>query len=273
MFKTRLLVTLLYLSIGFITVSCSEFRKIQKSTDWKRKYDAAMKYYEEEEYYKANVLFEDIIPIIKGTKEAELAEYYYAYSYYYQKQYILSSHYFKTFATTYARSEHAMEAQYMNAYSLYLESPVTDLDQSSTYEAIASMQTFINKYPYSEYKDKSQQIIDDLQLKLEKKSFDNARLYYQLRRYKSAVVAFNNFEVDFPDSEFNEEGSFLRIKCQFEYAQQSIPSKQEERYREAIVYYQKFIDKFPEGKFVRQAQDMYTISLEQVRELASISSN
>lgn len=273
MFKSRLLVALLFVSIGFSTISCSEFRKIQKSTDWKRKYDAAMAYYEEEEFYKANVLLEDIIPIIKGTKEAELAEFYYAYSYYYQKQYILSSHYFKTFATTYASSEYAMEAQYMNAYSLFLESPVTDLDQSSTYEAIASMQTFINKYPYSEYKEKAQEIIDDLQLKLEKKAFDNSRLYYQLRRYKAAVVAFNNFEVDFPDSHYNEEGSFLRTKCQFEYAKQSIPAKQEERYRETIEYYQKFIDKYSSSKFAREAQDMYTYSLDQLRTLASISSN
>jgi len=273
MFKTRLLATFLYILAGSIAISCSEFRKIQKSTDWKRKYDAAMKYYEEEEYYKANVLLEDIIPIIKGTKEAELAEFYYAYSYYYQKQYILSSHYFKTFAATYARSEHAMEAQYMNAYSLYLESPVSDLDQSSTYEAISAMQVFINQYPFSEYKDKSQQIIDDLQKKLEKKAYDNARLYYQLRRYKAGVVAFDNFETDFPDSQFNEEISYLRVKCQYEYAIQSIRDKQEERYRSVIEYYQKFVDKYSTSKYLREAQDMYTFSLDQIRELSSITSN
>lgn len=232
-----------------------------------------MKYYEEKEYYKANVLFEDIIPIIKGTKEAELAEFYYAYSYYYQKQYILSSHYFKTFATTYGRSQYALEAEYMHAYSLFLESPATDLDQSSTYEAIASMQTFINKYPFSEYKEKAQQIIDELQLKLETKAFDNARLYYKLRRYKAAVVAFNNFETDYPDSDYNEEASFLRTKCQYEYARQSFVDKQEERYRLVLEYYQKFIDKYSSSKFMREAQDMYTISLDQIRELASITSN
>lgn len=273
MFKTRLLSILFVVTIGFLTFSCSEFRKIQKSTDWKTKYDAAMKYYSEEEYYKANVLLEEIIPIIKGTKEAELAEYYYAYSYYYQKQYILAAHYFKTFATIYGRSEYVMEAQYMHAYSLFLESPVSDLDQSSTYEAIASMQSFINKYPYSEYREKAQQIIDDLQQKLEKKAFENSRLYYKLRRYRSGVVAFNNFEVDYPDSKFNEEGYFLRIKCQYEYALQSVQSKQEERFRSVLDFYQKFVDRYTTSKYQKEAEQMYATSLDQVRKLASITSN
>ena len=273
MFKSRLFAVLFVVTLGFLTFSCSEFRKIQKSSDWKKKYDAAMKYYEEEEYYKANVLLEEIIPLIKGTQEAELAEFYYAYSYYYQKQYILASHYFKTFATIYGRSEKAMEAQYMHAYSLFLESPVSDLDQTSTYEAISSMQTFINKYPYSEYKDKAQEIIDDLQKKLEKKAFENAKLYSKLRRYKSAVVAFNNFEVDYPDSRYNEEAYFLRIQCQYEYATQSIQSKQEERFREVIDYYQKFIDRYTTSKYLKEAEQMYEVSLDQVRKLASISSN
>lgn len=273
MFKSRLSVVLFVVTTGLLTFSCSEFRKIQKSTDWKKKYDAAMKYYAEEEYYRANVLFEEIIPIIKGTQEAELAEFYYAYSYYYQKQYILAAHYFRTFATVYGRSEHAMEAQYMHAYSLYLESPASDLDQSSTYEAIASMQNFINKYPYSEYKEKAQEIIDGLQQKLERKAFENSRLYYKLRRYRSAVVAFNNFEVDYPDSRYNEEGFFLRIKSQYEYAMQSVTSKQEERFRSVIEYYQKFIDRYASSKYLKEAEQMYEVSLDQIRELASITSN
>jgi len=74
-----------------VTASCSKFRKIQKSGDWELKYEAAMNYYQEEEYYKASVLFEEIIPIIRGSEKAEKAQFYFAYSYYHQKQYILAS--------------------------------------------------------------------------------------------------------------------------------------------------------------------------------------
>ena len=74
--------------------SCSKFRKIQKSNDWELKYRAAMEYYDHQDYYKAGVLLEEILPILRGRPESEKAQFYFAYCYYYQKQYVLSAHYF-----------------------------------------------------------------------------------------------------------------------------------------------------------------------------------
>jgi len=125
--------------------SCSKFRKIQKSEDWKVKYNAALEYYEDEDYFRASALFEEIMPLVRGQQEGELAQFYYAYCNYYQKQYQLASYYFKSFYETYSRSEFAEEAEFMNAYSLYLDSPIYNLDQTSTIEAIQAMQVFINK--------------------------------------------------------------------------------------------------------------------------------
>ena len=71
-----------------------------------------------------------------------------------------------------------IEAEYLYAYSLYKESPNSNLDQSSTVEAISAMQNFINKYPYSEYSINANEIIDELQIKLETKNFENAKQYY-----------------------------------------------------------------------------------------------
>ena len=64
------------LSLLIISVSCSDFRKIQKSSDWKLKYDAALKYYEKEDYYRAATLFEEIMPFLRGSKESELVQFY-----------------------------------------------------------------------------------------------------------------------------------------------------------------------------------------------------
>ena len=82
--------TLLVLLLAIAVLgSCSKFRKIQKSGDWRVKYEAAIEYYKEEDYHRTIILLEDILPIIRGTEEAELGNFYLAYSYYYQKQYIL----------------------------------------------------------------------------------------------------------------------------------------------------------------------------------------
>ena len=243
------------------------FKNIQNSADWKKKYEAALKYYEEKKYYKATLLFEDILPIIRGTKEAELVQLYTAYSYYYQEQYILSAHHFHTFYTNYGKSEYIIDAHFMYAYSLYVQSPEYFLDQGSTFEAISATQNFINKYPYSEYKEKAQEIIDKSQIKLETKAFEIARQYEKLEKYEAATRSFINFQKDFPDSQYNEEALFLKFKSQYEYSLQSIEEKQKERIHVSIQYYQEFIDTYSTSRFVKNAEKMYLQCLEKLEQI------
>ncbi len=257
---------LIYIT-GFLVVilsSCSEFRKVQKSTDVTEKYEAAMKYYEKQDYYRANILFEQIMPFYRGKKENEDIQFYYAYVQYYQKQYILSAHYFKSFYDTYRRSEHAEEAFFMHAYSLYMQSPPYNLDQSSSEEAIAALQTFINKYPDSEHMDEAVDIMVELRAKLEMKAFENAKLYYHRGIYSAALIAFDNFAKDFPDSDYNAEASYLKIAAAYDYAQRSILSRQKERYQESVDLYLEMVDDFPESKWIRQAESIYNNSVEQI---------
>jgi len=265
-FSTILAVLILVLSLA----SCSKFRKIQKSDDWRVKYKAAFDYYEEEDYYRASLLLEEVLPIIRGTEEAEKAQFYYAYSLFYQKsQYLLASHYFKDFYDTYSRSEYAEESLFMHAYSLYLQSPPYNLDQTSTFEAIQAIQGFLNRFPYSSYKEQANDIIDQLQVKLEKKDYENAKQYYKLQILKAAVEAFENFQQDFPDSNYNEEIGYLLIKAEYELAQQSIRSKQNERYNKVVEYYLDYIDKYDRSQYLREAEKIYEDTLEQLSQLAS----
>ena len=48
----------------FLLFSCSEYRKVLKSEGYEKKLEAAMKYYEDEEYFKASTLFKDIKPLV-----------------------------------------------------------------------------------------------------------------------------------------------------------------------------------------------------------------
>jgi len=85
----------LILFVAFFLVSCNKFQQLQKSGTYDEKYQAAIKYYEKKDYYKAGILFEEVIPIIKGSKESELSQFYIAYCQFYQGQYILAQHYFQ----------------------------------------------------------------------------------------------------------------------------------------------------------------------------------
>ncbi len=246
-----------------VITSCSKFRKIQKSDDWDVKYKASIEYYENEDYYRSSILFEEILPIMRGRPEAEKVQFYFAYAHFYQKQYLLASHHFTTFFKTYSRSELAEEATFMQAYSLYLESPDYNLDQTSTMEAVQAMQMFMNRYPRSQYIEQASTIINDLQVKLEEKSYANAYHYYKLEKYnggealKAALIAFDNFKKDFPDSQWNEEVTYYMVEISYKLAKKSIKSKQEERLQKAVEYYEYFINNFPDSKLIRPAENIY----------------
>ena len=49
-----------------------ETRKILKEVGYEKKLEAAIKYYGEEEYFKASTLFKDIKPLVKGSEESEV---------------------------------------------------------------------------------------------------------------------------------------------------------------------------------------------------------
>lgn len=256
MFRRTVFSSLVILVI--LATSCGDFRKIQKSGDWKLKHDAAMKYFEEKDYYRASTLFEEILPFIRGSKEAELVQFYNAYSNFYQKNYLLAGHYFKAFFETYSRSDYAEEAYYMYVFSLYKQSPTYSLDQSSTNEALSTVQTFLNRFPNSAYRSKAIEMIGEMMGKIEQKEFENARLYYKLGRLNAALISLDNFKMDFPDSQLHEEACYLLVVCAHSYARRSIPSRQRERYHTCISHYEYFVDNFEESKYLKELQDYYS---------------
>ncbi len=254
-----------------VAVSCSKFRKIEKNPDWRVKYEAALAYYEKKEYYKASVLLEQILPIIRGLPDAEKAQFYLAYCQFYEKFYLLASEQFKTFYETYGRSQQAEEARYMYAYSLFKSSPGSNLDQTGSIEAMVSMQEFLNRYPNSPFRDRALDVIYTTQDRLDQKGFDNAKQYYRMRQYKAAIVALKNFQDNFPDSKHREEAHFMIIQSNYYLAGQSIYSKQRERYQSVLETYLEFIDRYPSSAFLRDAEKMYTDSQDKLSKLKTIN--
>jgi len=253
---------------AFLLVSsCSKFRKIEKSDDWKLKYQAGLNYYEKKDYYRTAILFEQILPIVRGLPEGEKVEFYLAYCQFYEKTYLLASNQFKTFFENYGRSQLAEEAYYMYAYSLFVASPAENLDQKSSSEAMGAMQTYVNQYPYGKFAEKANEVIAATQQKLEKKGFDNARQYLKLKYYQAAVIAFENFKKGFPDSKYLEEITYLKVVAQYKLAQQSILSKQRERYASTVEFYKELVDNYPKSNFIKQVESYYSDSLEKLSKL------
>ncbi|NNF35270.1 MAG: outer membrane protein assembly factor BamD [Saprospiraceae bacterium] len=256
--------------IVFLGSCKSEFEGVRQSGDPERIYKKAEEYYDLEEYYKAQSLFELAIPAYRGKELAETLFYKYAYTFYYTGEYILASHYFKNFANTFYNSPKREEMDFMSSYSLYKLSPNYKLDQSYTDKAIEGFQVFVNTYPNSERIEEINGLIDEMRDKQEKKSYEQAYLYYNIGQFQAAVVAFDNFLKDYPGSEMSEEARFLKLKSSFIISENSIYEKQEERYDKTLKYYTDFMKKHPESKWLNEARDIYENSIKELKKFGRV---
>ncbi|PLX02574.1 MAG: outer membrane protein assembly factor BamD [Marinilabiliales bacterium] len=257
--------------IGIVLIlavtSCSEFQKVVKSSDYDLKYDKALEYYNNEDYFRAQQLFEELLTLFKGSTKGEEVYFYYAYCYYGQGNYILAGYHFRSFAKTYPNSKHTEECEFLSAYCFYLDSPGPDLDQTNTRRAIDALQLFINKYPESKRIEECNELIDKLHNKLEIKSYNSAKLYFDLGDYKAANVALSNALKDYPDSQFREELLYLLLKSNFLLAENSIESKQKERFQNTIEQYYALIDEYPKTDHLKEAEKLYEQSLNMIKQI------
>jgi outer membrane protein assembly factor BamD len=266
MFKIKHVFILSFTVIALSIAGCkSQFEKIRLSNDVAKKYQEAMKLYNNKNYSKALILFEDLSQKYRGRAEAEELNYHYALTYYHLKDYTTARFQFKYFADTYPTSKYAEECRYLGAYCYYLDSPEFTLDQENTYKAIDAMQLFINLYPKSERAADASKFIANLRGKLEDKAYQNARMYYDLggydlSNYKSAVIALKNAQIDYPDIKYAEEMNLLIVKSQYEYAYASYEFRQEERYAEAITYADEFLENYPESPLKPEVEKLKTDS-------------
>lgn len=243
-------------------VSSCKYEKLLKSRDYKLKYQKALDYYAEEDYMRAEGLFEQLKPILKGTKQADTVFYYAAYCSYYQKSYLLASHYFSEFKKTYGNSHFVENAEYMTAYCTYLLAPRSSLDQSYSYQAITLFGLYMSRYPNSDKIAECISYIEDLRNKLVDKSYQSAKLYYNLGDYKAAIIALNNSLDDFPETKYREEIMYLILKAKFLLAENSIENKRIERYQSTVDEYYSFIGEFPSSEYLKEAKGMFTDSQE-----------
>ena len=246
-----------FLSIVFIlTTSCSEYQDALKSEDLGVKFDMAMKLYEESEYTKSIRLTEQIAPVYKGKPQAEKLFYVYSKSLYNTNQFYLASYQFESFAKSYPKSEKYEEALFLEAKSLSMLSPVYSLDQVDTYKAIEKFQTYIDLFPNSDNYKEANAIATELRLKLEKKAFENAKIYNSISQYKAAIVSLDNFLIDYPGTVYKEKALFYKLHSAYNLAINSVPLKKLERLNNAKTAYDNLMKFKSDTEFKDRAVNM-----------------
>ncbi|MGB5555329.1 MAG: outer membrane protein assembly factor BamD [Flavobacteriaceae bacterium] len=247
-----------FLGIILLMGSCSQYQKVLKDGDEKTKYEYAQSYYEEQDYKRANRLFEMIAPQYVGKPQGERVMFFLADTYFQRGDYNMAGYQFERFLKSYPKSEKVLEAAFMGATSYYELSPDYSLDQTDTDKALVKLQSFINSYPESEYFEEANLMAKELTIKKEKKAFQIARQFSKIGKFDftfltPAVSAFDNFIADYPGSVYREAALFYKLESASMLALNSTYRLRNERIEAAKVAYAALKKQFPETVYIKDA--------------------
>jgi outer membrane protein assembly factor BamD len=256
--KWRFLIVIL---LGVNLVSCSDYQKLLKSSDYGLKWKKANEFYENKKYLKAIELLEELQPIHKGTDRAEQTLFMLANAYFNRKDYFSASTYFETYYKTFPKGVFTEDCRFLAGKAAYLNSPDSRLTQEETIKAMDQLNVFLDYYPESDRKADVMKMLNELQDKLVYKQLLACRLYYNLgnymgNNYESCIITASNALIDYPVSGYREELSYLVLKSRYTLATQSVESLKMDRFRATQDEYYSFINEFPESKFRKEADAM-----------------
>ena len=238
-----------------------------KSQDYNHKYNAAKQYFMNGKYSRASLLLMDVLAVLKGTDKGEESLFMLAMCEYKSRSYEVASDYFKKYYESYPNGIYAEDARFYSGMSLYKCIPDPRLDQTDTYLAITEFQNFLDYFPETRLKEKTQTLIFELQDKLIEKEYINAKLYYDLgsyfgnsttggSNYQAAIVTAENALKNYPYTSRREAFSILLVRAKYYLAKQSIENKKEERYQSAIDEAYGYKNEFSNSKNEKEVKNI-----------------
>lgn len=236
--------------------SCQSSERLLRSGDVNMKLTKANEYYEAGKWLRACEFYQSILPAFRGSKYYEEICYRYCYSFYNMKDYLSASYQFKNFIEAFPNSERTDECEFMYAKCMFLQSPKYTLDQTVTYKAISVLQAYIDGHPNSPNLIVANNYIDICKGKIERKQAESAKLFYNMREYKAASVAYLSLIQQFPSSPNGDYYFFMRQKAFYQFAKASITSKQAERFESSIDSYAQLKQYYPQSEHLKEATSL-----------------
>lgn len=241
------------LCVLIMATSCGEYQRVLKSTDIKQKYDYAEKLYNEQDYKRASRIFEQIVPQYLGKPQGERVLFMFANALYKQKEYTLAAYQFGRFVSRYPQSQKTEEALFLRGRALFGLIPIYSVDQTQTEEALEVLQSFVDRYPYSQYSSEVNQMVLDIVNQLQKKQFEIAKQYYTIQDYQAALKAMDNFLSETPGTIYKEDALWVKLQASYKLAENSVEAKKQSRFQAAKEAYDSLLKYFPETKYKKKA--------------------
>ena len=235
----------------------TQYELLLEGNDYDAKYAAAFDYFNQGKYSKASQLFESMAMLTNGTARDDTVQYYWGLSNYRYKDYYTAETNFANFLNHYPSSPFAPEAAFLRIDCLYRSTHRYELDQVPTYNAINVISQYLIENPNSTHSDICFKMLNELNARLDKKAYENARLYFRMEDYKASRVAFRNILRDDADNIYREQILYYIAKSSYKYAQLSVESKQKDRYMTFVDDYYNFIGENPDSPYKKELDVLY----------------
>ena len=244
-----------------VLTGCGDYQRLLKSRDPEEKYQAALMYFNNKQYVRAQTLLDDVTSYYKGTERSEDVLAYLARCYMGQKSYESATSYYQAYVRNYPKGKYATEAYFQVGHCQYLDSPDARLDQDITKKAIEAFNQFVELYPESPYAEQAYSEMSEMYDKLALKELHSAKLYYNLgtylgNNYLSCEIVARNALKNYPSNKYMEDFSWLVMQSKYQQMIHSVEEKKMDRARDAQDEYYNFITEYPDSKHRKEADKM-----------------
>ena len=238
--------------------SCkTAYEVVLQGNDADAKYDMAFDYFNKGKYSKAAQLFESLSQLSEGTARDDTVRFYWGLSNYRFKDYFTAETNLKDFFKTFPMSPFTEEARFLQIDCLYKSTNRYELDQTPSNTALAAISSYLTDYPMTPRLDVCMSMIDDLSERMDRKAYENAKLYYKMEDYLAARVALKNVLKDDAENQYREDIMYYTAMASYKYAYLSVPEKQKERYLVFADDYFSFIGEFPDSGYRHTVDVLY----------------
>ncbi len=259
-------ITLGLLVLGLWLAGCAGSGRARYDTP-QEAYERGLALYEQGKYDRAAEYLQGVFDFGRTHQWAPDAQLYLARSYRQNKEYILAANEYTRFIEIYRSDPRVPEAEYERAMTYYERSPRFELDQTPTRQAIQYFQLFVTRHPGSEWVDEATTRMQELRNKLARKQFHTAELYERRELYEAAALEYQRTFDQFPDTGYADDALVGAMRSYYEFAQQSVASRQPERLENVIGNYERLIQIFPESPLLKEAEALYEQAIDQLEQV------
>lgn len=204
---------LIFFSIIFFIAGCGWANPFDDQIPYKTRFEDGLVFFEDEKYPKSAQQFKIIVERASHTDLGDDALFFLAESYFLDEEYELALIEYEKLVSRMGFSPYIEKTRWRICETLMALSPNYYHDQESSRKAIVEIQQFLDDYPSSDYSVGADSLIKELRLRLAEKNMETGELYFKLKAYDSAIVAYKIVIKDYYDTTYYKDANLEVMRC------------------------------------------------------------